>query len=131
MLFTHFLIVFTSIMTVMVLVLALATINDDGKLTGEGAFALVCFCILAFVSIVQIVNYDSKVVKNADEFFATRNETYKCDIAKYECQYRIKEWQADSVYWEEKLDKIFSEVKVSCVPDSGNFWKEVKENTKQ
>jgi hypothetical protein len=96
-------------MAVLVLLLALATIIDDNKLTGDGVFALVCFCILAFALFGLIKNYDSKVVKNADEFFATRNETYKCDMSKYECQYRIKEWQADSVYWEEKLDKIFKE----------------------
>ena len=131
MLFTHFLIVFTSIMAVLVLVLAIATIIDDGKLTGESVFALVCLFLLAFALFGLIKNYDSKVVNNADEFFATRNETYKCDISKFECQYRIKEWKADSVYWAEKLDKIFSEIKVSCVPDSGNFWNEVKENTKQ
>lgn len=109
MLLTHFLIGFTSIMAVLVFVLALATIIDDNKITGDGAFALVCFCLLALASFGQIKNYDSKVVKNADEFFVTRNETYKCDMAKYECQYLIKEWQADSVYWTEKLDKIFKE----------------------
>lgn len=91
MLFTHFLIGFTFIMAVLVLVLALATIIDDGKLTGESTFALICFGILSFATIGQIVQYDSKVVKNADEFFATRNETYKCDMSKFECQYRIKE----------------------------------------
>ena len=108
---TNFLIGFTSIMAVLVLILALATIIDDGKLTGEGIFTLICFILLTFASLGLIEQYDSKVVKNADEFFATRNETYKCmcDIANYECLYRIKEWQADSVYWMEKLDKIFKE----------------------
>ena len=43
----------------------------------------------------------------ADEFFATREEVYKCqEHQDLKCQYKIMKWQADSVDWTERVQKV-------------------------
>lgn len=51
--------------------------------------------------------HDAKLVEAADEFLATREEVYKCqEHQDIKCQYKIMKWQADSIDWTERVQKV-------------------------
>jgi hypothetical protein len=81
--------------------LALLTDSDDAL------WGLACAIVFGILSVVGIVKYDDAVIKQADEFFDTREHAYNCkEVGNLKCQYKIQQWQADSVYWTEKVSNI-------------------------
>lgn len=63
----------------------------------------ICFVL----SLLVWGEYDKKLVEAADEFFATRDDVYKCqEHQDLKCQYKIMKWQADSVDWTERVQKV-------------------------
>ena len=80
--------------------------SDDG----DALWGLACAIVCGILSTVGIVTYDDAVIKQADEFFETRTQAYNCkDVGKLKCQYKIQQWQADSVYWIEKVSNILKD----------------------
>lgn len=66
--------------------------------------------VFGLILVLCIAAYDDTVISRADQFFATRQETYKCeDLGKLKCQYKIQRWQEDSVYWAKEVSKILKE----------------------
>lgn len=84
-----------------IIVLTLLTDEDDPL------WGIACAIVFGILSVVGIVKYDDAVIKQADEFFDTREQAYNCkEVGKLKCQYKIQQWQADSVYWTEKVSNI-------------------------
>ena len=78
--------------------------TKDGEMITVGLIGgCVCFVLLCLVC----SEHDAKLVEAADEFFATREEVYKCqEHQALKCQYKIMKWQADSVDWTERVQKV-------------------------
>lgn len=76
----------------------------------ESPFGMILAGVFGLIFVLSIAAYDDTVIHKADEFFATREKTYKCeDLGKLKCQYKIQQWQEDSVYWAEKVSEILQE----------------------
>jgi hypothetical protein len=76
----------------------------------EPTCGMVLTGVFGLILVLSIAAYDDTVINKADEFFATREKTYKCeDLGKLKCQYKIQQWQEDSVYWAEKVSEILKE----------------------
>ena len=76
----------------------------------EPSCGMVLTGVCGLLVVLSIAAYDDTVINKADEFFATREKTYKCeDLGKLKCQYKIQRWQEDSVYWAEKVSEILKE----------------------
>ena len=55
-------------------------------------------------------DWDNRVMKNADMFFKTRDEVYRCDGQPPEvCKYKKLIWQKDSTIWQKRMDKILKD----------------------
>ena len=84
--------------------LALLADSDDAL------WGLAVAIVFGILSTIGIVKYDDTVIKKADEFFETREQAYNCtDVGKLECQYKIQQWQEDSVYWAEEVSSILKD----------------------
>lgn len=72
---------------------------------------LLMVAIIALAIYVAIeCNSDKLIIRSASSFFASREETYKCENqTKLECVYAIQEWQKDSVKWAERTKKILKD----------------------
>lgn len=101
---TIYIIVLVCCIILTIIGLALLTDSDDAL------WGLACAIVFGILSVVGIVKYDDAVIMKADEFFDTREQAYNCkDVGKLECQYKIQQWQADSVYWTEKVSSILKD----------------------
>ena len=90
--------------------LALAVMFFDGIKTKDGemtTFGLIGGCLFLGLLVLVCGEHDAKLVEAADEFFAAREEVYKCqEHQDLKCQYKIMKWQADSVDWTERVQKV-------------------------
>lgn len=76
----------------------------------EPSYGIVLTGVCGLLFVLGIAAYNETVINKADEFFATREKTYKCeDLGKLKCQYKIQRWQEDSVYWSNKVNSILKE----------------------
>ena len=76
----------------------------------EPRYCIVLTGVCGLLFVLGIADYNETVINKADEFFATREKTYKCeDLGKLKCQYKIQRWQKDSVYWAEKVSAILKD----------------------
>lgn len=78
-------------------------------------FAVVVFCIFfaatAGATILGI-NWDSILVRRADQFMLTRDATYACtDMGPSSCKKSILEWQKDSTWYANKVSYILKNIK--------------------
>ena len=98
---TPYIVVIVCCIILTIIGLALLTDSDDAL------WGLACAIVFGILGTVGIVKYDDAVIKQADEFFDTREQAYNCkEVGKLKCQYKIQQWQADSVYWTEKVSNI-------------------------
>ena len=90
--------------------LVLAAMFFAGIKTKDGEMITVGFiggCLCFGLLFLVWSEHDAKLVEAADEFLATREEVYKCQEHQYlKCQYKIMKWQADSIDWTERAQKV-------------------------
>lgn len=78
-------------------------------------FAAVVFCILVAASVgaaILGINWDSILVRRADQFMLTRDAAYACtDMGPSSCKKSILEWQKDSAWYANKVSDILKNIK--------------------
>ena len=75
----------------------------------EIMFSVGCgLCIVSGLLIFELgSDWNKRTIDHADDFFATRDEVYKCDGLKpLQCDYKLKVWREDSVMWANKVKNI-------------------------
>ena len=94
-----------SLVTLALVLLFIAGIKTkDSEMITYGAIGS---CVCFVLSWLVWGEYDKKLVEAADEFFTTREEVYKCrEHQNLTCQYKIMQWQADSINWTERVQKV-------------------------
>jgi hypothetical protein len=90
--------------------LVLAAMFFAGIKTKDGEMITVGFiggCLCFGLLYLGWSQYGARLVEAADEFFATREEVYKCqEHQDLKCQYKIMKWQTDSTDWTERVQKV-------------------------
>lgn len=90
--------------------LALAALFFAGVKTKDAEMftvGLIGGCLCFGLLVLVCGEHDAKLMEAADEFFATREEVYKCqEHQDLKCQYKIMKWQADSTDWTERVQKV-------------------------
>ena len=75
--------------------------SDDAGL----AIALALICAILLVA--GITEWDTFVMREADNFFKTRDGVYKCEnLSEMVCSTKKEVWRQDSLVWVKRLDKI-------------------------
>ena len=82
--------------------------HDD---TGMPFYMAAIFILMAILFFgIRVFDWDRRIMNNADKFFKTRDEVYRCEGQSPEvCKYKKLIWQKDSTIWQIRMDKILKD----------------------
>ena len=82
--------------------------HDESEVPFITTVVFIVMAILFFG--VLFLDWDNRVMRNANDFFKTRDEVYRCEGQSPEvCKYKKLIWQKDSTLWQKRMDKILKD----------------------
>lgn len=82
--------------------------HDDSEVPFFTSVIFVVMVLLFFG--ILVFEWDNRVMKNANAFFKTRDDVYRCEgLSPEVCKYKKLIWQKDSTIWQKRMDTIIKE----------------------
>ena len=100
--------IFSIVLAILFIICVILTVcAARDKNSSDVGVGIVISCVIAAVFIAVLVNKDKWVMKEADQFFKSRSEVYKCEnLSEQVCSTKKEVWRQDSLVWVKRLDKI-------------------------
>lgn len=94
-----------AILFIICVILTVCAARDNNS--SDFGVGIAISCTIAAVFIAVLVNKDKWVMQEADRFFKSRPEVYKCEnLSEMVCSTKKEVWRQDSLVWVKRLDKI-------------------------
>ena len=100
--------IFAIVLAILFIICVILTVSAsrDPNSSDVGIGIALC-CILAAVFIAVLFYKDKWIMQDADKFFKSRSEVYKCEnLSEQVCATKKEVWRQDSLVWVKRLDKI-------------------------